>query len=409
MTAFRKKPYLEDFPALGFVPCPGDQESMDAVARTFRNTSEVLAQVNAVLTGADEGEWRGETARAFREMLRDDFQPKDALQSFSDAHRAICDWVDEMADHQQRADALEADAAAALDDRDAARTALEGLPPEPGPLDPEPETDEEREQRDREAEEREGHEKEYQVADAALEELRGRARTLQEDYDAAGGDIADRLRDAMDLAPNEPGFWSSLADAVGDFTDGMSDMFDEFTSGLIDILTTLAPILSNLATITGLLGTICGWLAFVPGLQFLGPWALGLSIASLGLTYLAAVGETGSFTAALTDSGVLMGAAGLALGAGTAAGFRALGRAGVADDLLGGAEGFMDFAVRTGSSSAAATASSTTAMVYATNASTSGSRVLDGVGLGMTDFGALADWSPDHSPVATDNSDSGRY
>jgi hypothetical protein len=43
-------PTLEDFPALGFIPCPGDRDAMDAIQSVFSGTAGSLEEVCAVLT-----------------------------------------------------------------------------------------------------------------------------------------------------------------------------------------------------------------------------------------------------------------------------------------------------------------------------------------------------------------------
>ena len=43
----------EDFPALGFVPCPGDHAVAADVARTVRRTAKALVEVCQVLHGTE--------------------------------------------------------------------------------------------------------------------------------------------------------------------------------------------------------------------------------------------------------------------------------------------------------------------------------------------------------------------
>jgi hypothetical protein len=394
---FRRQPRLDDFPALGFIPCPGDQESMDSVAQTFSDTAEVLNEVLAVLTGADEGEWRGETARAFREMLEDDFQPKvdAAYQSFSDARRAISDWLVDMEDFQQRAATLEDEAATARDQVQTAQAAVTGLPPASetsGSEEQEPEDGGESPE-----EERERLESDLTTAEGALEDVRGRARTLQDEYNEAGRDIADRLRDAMDLAPNEPGWLSSAIDGFSGWMDSIGDLIDDFGSSIIDVLTELAPILSKIGEIAGLLSFVAGLMAFIPipGFQALAGVSLALGAISLGATYFAAVGETGSFTTALTDPDVIMGAASMAMGLGVARLTTSMRGMGSVDEgpmgavlpsatnLLGQSDDVMRFALVSNTWTAYSFANDLTGSV----------ETLWNIGDG---------WHTDNSPVATD-------
>ncbi|MDT0343098.1 coiled-coil domain-containing protein [Streptomyces litchfieldiae] len=403
--SYPREPHIDDFPALGFVPCPGDQTSMDSVADTFGRTTEVLAEVNAVLTGAEEGEWRGRTAREFRRMLREDFQPKveDALQSFEQARRAITDWVVTMGDYQRRAEVIETHAAEAQRARDAALAGLEALPDEPGPFDPEPETDEERREQERNEQARGEQESALRIADAALQEFRDRARALQDEFNDSGRSTAGRLANAIDLAPNEPGLWESLGDAIGDFAQGIADLVDDLGAALIDVLAEWAPILSKIGAVAGLLSTITGLLALlpIPGLQFLGVVSLVLAGVSTLANYGAAVGETGSFTAALADPAFLLSAASLAFGVGSFVGLAKLSAMGATQSFRGVPHVF-GWAMRNGSS--AAGLPGVMALTYATNANTAGLRFMDGFGNAGTvmDPGSLfTGWSRNTSPVRT--------
>ncbi|WP_062209215.1 hypothetical protein [Streptomyces sp. NBRC 109706] len=368
---------------------------MDTVSGEFGDTAEVLGEVNAVLSGSDEGEWRGRTAREFRRMLRDDFRPKveEAYQSFSGAHRAMIDWLVDMGDFQRRADNLERDAAAAMAELESAQAGLDGMPPRPGIFDPEPETDAEREAAERTEDERERRQNSVRAAEAQLQQFRERAHRLSEDYESAGQNIAGRLRNAMELAPNEPGFWSSLGDAIGDLMDGFVDLLDDLGAALIDILAEWAPILSKIGAIAGLLSSITGLLSLIPGLQVLGVVSLALGAISVVANYGAAVGETGSFTAALADPNFLLSTAALAFGVGSFAGMKALTSMGAVDDVFG-------FAMRNGS--AASAAPGVMGLTLATNFNAGGARFMDGFGNASTIFdlgGTLTGWSRNTSPV----------
>ncbi|MFE0201973.1 hypothetical protein [Streptomyces sp. NPDC058985] len=69
-------PTIDDFPALGFVPCPGDHAAVDKDSDSIRHTVVALGEIKKVLDGAAKGDWRGKAAIAFRELLDDDFRPK---------------------------------------------------------------------------------------------------------------------------------------------------------------------------------------------------------------------------------------------------------------------------------------------------------------------------------------------
>ncbi|MFC7262208.1 putative T7SS-secreted protein [Streptomyces lutosisoli] len=186
-------PSIDDFPALGFVPCPGDHHTVTGVVDTLKTTTDALGEVVRVLRGADKGAWRGKTADAFRELLSDDFRPKveKAYESFDQARRALNDWAEYLLSHQAKARHLEEQAAAAK--RQAAKDAK----------------DKSENTGAKESKNGSGEDKD------PVEEFRRQARSLHSNFETEGADIARRLKHAGDIAPNEPGFWDKLGDKIG--------------------------------------------------------------------------------------------------------------------------------------------------------------------------------------------------
>ncbi len=125
--------------------------------------------------------------------------------------------------------------------------------------------------------------------------MRKRARTLHSDYEEEGRNAAKRLQKAIDIAPNEPGFWDKLGEAIGNALDSIADAAAWLHDQAIELLGKLAPLLDLIGDIAGLLSAVTGLLALVPGLQFLGAASLVLAGVALGAHYLSAVGTTGSF------------------------------------------------------------------------------------------------------------------
>ncbi|GAA2217322.1 membrane protein [Streptomyces aculeolatus] len=292
-------PTAADYPTLGFVPCPGDYDTAKDTAATVRRTSDALGEICRVLEGADEGDWRGKAADAFRALLADDFRPKvkDAYSAFSTARTVLTDWAENI-DRQQRAAARLEDEAAELK-----RTA-----------DAEAKKEAEKEA---EGDGKGGDGKGEKGADAGsgsdedpLADVRRRARSLHDDYEQEGREAATRLQKALDIAPNEPGFWDKLGDAVG----GALEAIGQAVTDPMGTLAELAPLFKTLGDIAGLLSTVTGLLALVPGLQFLGAASLALAGVALVAHYLSAVGTTGSFLKALTTKDVIMDAIGFGLG-----------------------------------------------------------------------------------------------
>ncbi|MFE1035016.1 putative T7SS-secreted protein [Streptomyces sp. NPDC058807] len=63
------------FPALEFVPCPGDPQTSKHVANIVQRTAKALDEISDALHGTDEADWKGRHANAFREQF-DDTSPR---------------------------------------------------------------------------------------------------------------------------------------------------------------------------------------------------------------------------------------------------------------------------------------------------------------------------------------------
>ncbi|MFF1375748.1 putative T7SS-secreted protein [Streptomyces sp. NPDC058308] len=291
-------PTIDDFPALEFVPCPGNHDEVEKVAGSIRGAATALGEIRRVLRGADDGEWRGKAAIAFRELLDEEFRPKveEAFDSFDGAKGVIQGWADYMKDKQKVARGLEREAA------EAKRAA-----------DKKKEKDGNGGKGGSDAETKETESGTDDDTDP-VEEVRKRARTLHANYQEEGKNAADRLKDAIDVAPNEPGFWERLGDFIGDVLDKIGDALSWVHDQLIELLGTFAPLLDLIGDIAGLLSAVTGLLALIPGLQFMAAASLPLAGVALGAHYLSAVGTTGSFGKALLTKDVIMDAVGFGVG-----------------------------------------------------------------------------------------------
>ncbi|SOD67168.1 hypothetical protein SAMN06297387_12914 [Streptomyces zhaozhouensis] len=276
-----------DYPALGFVPCPGDPPTAGRVAHQVRQTATALGDVVALLRGTGGGQWRGRAAEAWREQFDDDFKPKveAAHESFVMASRALEDWATHMPPAQREAERLEHDA-------QALRSRLDRLP---GPTAlSELLALEEGDERDSALEENARAQRDRDRVEQDLEDVRRRARDLAVEYTQYGEEIADRLDRAMDIAPNEPGWLSSIGDWVGGLVEGIAAIAD-------NVLQAVGRWIAENATAFRLLGDICGLmsaalgiaavalgaLAVIPMLQPLAGPAVQLGIASGGFAIAA--------------------------------------------------------------------------------------------------------------------------
>jgi hypothetical protein len=314
------------YPTLGFDPAPGDTDAVTSIASTLRTVHGAMNEISNVLHGAADGEWRGKAARRFRDLLDDDVRPKidKAVDAFDGAYHALSTWSTSLDSYQTRAAGYERLAAEAQAEADAARSALADLPAKPGPDAAEPADRAERDERADDERSRTAHTKTLHSANDAVERYRGYARDMFEsEYGPEGRSLADKLKDAIEIAPEEPGWFSKAIDSIGDFVDQVGDALDDLDDWVIDKLHELAPLLQAIGDIAGLLSGVLGLLSLIPFLApFCGPAALALAGVALLTHYAARVGETGSFGKPFTEAqfwldsaSVVLGATGLGIGA----------------------------------------------------------------------------------------------
>ncbi|KAB8158907.1 hypothetical protein FH609_019855 [Streptomyces sp. 3MP-14] len=269
-----------DYPALGFVPAPGDEPTAARIAQDVRQTATVLGDIVFLLSGTSgPGQWRGRSAEAFRENFDDDFRPKVAAarESFAVAASALEDWAAHMPEAQHRARNLEIEAREA-------QAALAALPT-PTPVNPwEDMPDEDRE---RALDTFRRQRTDQEAAEQRLESVRARARELLAEYTEFGESVADRLDRAMNIAPNKPGWLSRIGDAIGAIIEEVGDIAQSVMENVGRWIREHAARLARLgdfyflvANVIGTLQNITRWGArFVPVPHI----RLGLQLVSQGL------------------------------------------------------------------------------------------------------------------------------
>ncbi|MEV2253142.1 putative T7SS-secreted protein [Streptomyces sp. NPDC050147] len=269
---------LEDFPALGFVPCPGDHVVADSVAKTVRRTAKALVEICHVLHGTGVGDWEGKAAKAFRETFDDEFRPRmdDARDSFRNAASALEDWAEYMERKQRAAVKLEAEAAVVAKSLKDAYDKADKLNDA---------DDKKKDSKDHEGKVKDAN-RAVNTQDLELEELRSKGRRMQKAYNAYGEEIADRLKSAMDIAPNEPGMWEKLGNAIEDLGEALADLpgqVGELLSAVGDWIKEHADWITVVASVVGVIAIFCPVLA---------PLAIGLSAVAL-LAHATAYGVDG--------------------------------------------------------------------------------------------------------------------
>ncbi|MEV6791833.1 putative T7SS-secreted protein [Streptomyces sp. NPDC051320] len=238
-----------------------------ALAKTVRKTAKALVEICQVLHGTGAGDWKGKTAEAFREKFDDDFRPRmdDARDSFNGAASALKDWADYMERKQKAAVHLESEAVDVKKRLGAAHEKADTLSKADSDVKG---TDDHKDKATAASKAVNSHEHE-------LHELRRKAHRLAKDYQTYGGEIASRLKTAMDIAPNEPGMWDKLGHAI----EGLGEVLADLPGAVADVLADVGTWLQDHADWITVAASVIGVIAiFCP---VLAPLAIGLSAVAL--------------------------------------------------------------------------------------------------------------------------------
>ncbi|MHA4816701.1 putative T7SS-secreted protein [Streptomyces aculeolatus] len=273
-----------DFSSLGFMPCPGDVRGADDVAKVVRRTARALSEICHVLHGTGPGDWKGKAAEAFREKFEDDFRPKmdEARDSFGMAATALEGWAEYMRTQQDVARQLEREAEDAERELSKALRRLDvatdddAKPPAEGSPDRYRQAGTARGESDRAREEEQRHKTQGAVDNASLrlEDVRRRARSLADDYRAEGQMVANRLRGAMEIAPDEPGLFDKIADTISDLSGSFGEYLETVTEGIAKLADDVAQWVEDHAYAIAAIGDVFSALSAITGLVGLGLLAL---------------------------------------------------------------------------------------------------------------------------------------
>ncbi len=281
------------FDALGFDPAPGDVARTGDVAATVRAVVDALSEVEGILAGERDGRWEGKSAAAFRDIVADELTPRvqRALSSFSEAADALQRWVGQLESFQGRAQRLEERAREARDDLQAAQLSLDALPQPRHVAEGQP--DDAQRDRDRAR----GR---VDSAHGVLAGILDEATSLGEEVEAAARETARRLDVSASSAPDEPGVFERIGEALSDLGSWIASRFsygfDWFMENVIPIIEAALPYIAFALAVAAL---------FTTGL---GPILLVLAGAGIGIDTVQALREEGSW------GDVALGVAGLAGG-----------------------------------------------------------------------------------------------
>ena len=172
---------VDDFPALGFDPTPGDVAVVKDAVADIRFAQRKLDDVVEALREMQVGDWRGALATAFEELLDLEVRPtiERAGVGLDDSGRYLDDWAVKLEGFQRRARDIELEAAAAKQRLGEAKAET---------VDPGGEDDLRRT---------------IMRADDELGQCLVDARALQREYTAEGEVVARLLADAGDTVPSD--------------------------------------------------------------------------------------------------------------------------------------------------------------------------------------------------------------
>jgi hypothetical protein len=275
-------PGRDGFGALGFDPAPGQLGNIDALSAQYQDVALSLsaAYQELIRIGSASSLWQGEAAQAFGDTV--DELPgylDQAQRSLGAAATALQGWHADLGAMQRTAADLERQAQRALDRLAQAESNPDlGLA---GQFFPDAETLQAAQQRLAAATER------LRAAQAELEAIRDQARRLLEQHQQLAREIAEALRRAREIAPEEPGFFERLGETLGRALDeGLAAAAD----GLEQLAAASGNIIANLADVAGdvstMLSVVSGVVELVPGVGTVAGTALdavglGLSVAAL--------------------------------------------------------------------------------------------------------------------------------
>jgi hypothetical protein len=219
-----------NYPHLGFNPTPGDTDTIRTLHKKLANCAKVLEETHGLVTKLmDGGYWKGDAAVAFREQLEDGPLPlnlKNAARSIRKASQQLDRWEGELDDFQRRAKKLEKDAKDAQDAVDTAKGHSEKAKNSP-------DLDGKGSRHDQAQKSLSSADTAVEEAQAELDKIVGKARTLAEEHEAKARYRAGKIRDATQkLAPHEPGWLEEVGEW---FTENLPDILS-FTAGVIGLV-----------------------------------------------------------------------------------------------------------------------------------------------------------------------------
>lgn len=303
-----------DFPALGFDPAPGDLDGITDLAGKYRAVSKDLTEADDSLRQIvrQQGIWQGEASDAFARRLGPLPQYLEgAARSMGEAADALEGWSRDLGDLQKRASDLEARAEAAAKAAEQARANPDfALANRTFP-----------DQQSLQIAQRllDNAGQQLQTAIDGCQNVQDAAKQLQQEHTEAAGRVAEALRKAKELAPDEPDVLDKLGDAVSGALGDLANTLQDGVDQAWDFVQDHAELISKLSDVTGDVGNALGVVSdFVPDPagMVVGTVAAGLGVAALEghLTAKAAGADVATETLTFDALGAVTSIAGLVPG-----------------------------------------------------------------------------------------------
>jgi hypothetical protein len=269
-----------DFPALGFDPAPGDLDGIADLAGKYRAVSASLTEADDSLRRIvrKQGIWQGEASEAFARRIGPLPQYLEgAARSMGQAADALEAWSRDLGDLQKRAADLEARAEAAARAAEQARANPDlALANRTFP-------DQESLRIAQRLLDNAG--RQLQAAIDGCQNVQDAAKQLQQEHTEAAGRVAELLRKAKELAPDEPDLLDKLGDAVGGALAGLSNTLADGVDEAWNFVQDHAELISKLSDVMGDIGNGLGVLSDLlppPAGEFTSLVATGVGLGALG-------------------------------------------------------------------------------------------------------------------------------
>ncbi|MFF1699498.1 putative T7SS-secreted protein [Streptomyces sp. NPDC058257] len=212
------------YPDLGFDPAPGDCDTVKELRKKLDNCVTVLRDTRKVVTKLMDGSyWEGDAAVAFREAVKDGplaLNLKNAARSIEKAATQLERWEGDLDDYQRRAKALDGKAKEA-------REVLKAAQGHADTAGADPDLDKKGDKQGDAKKSLKLANGKVEDAQAELDRILGRARSLEHEHSVRSNYRAGKIRDATDkLAPHEPGWledtWSWIKDNLPDILSAIA-------------------------------------------------------------------------------------------------------------------------------------------------------------------------------------------